>query len=207
MNLENLDAIIFDFGGVLININYNSTIEAFKRMGIEDFERLYSQANQSNLFNDFETGKIGADQFIGEIKKYLPNAIQESQIIDAWNSMINNVPSKVIELLTWLKNEKQKKIYLLSNTNSIHIDLAFKEWAKVSKLTPYEIFDKVYLSHEMHQRKPNPSIFEFVCKEQSLTPNQTLFIDDSIQHIEGAKSIGLQTYHLIDQEDLYTLFS
>ena len=206
MDLKELDAIIFDFGGVLINIDYDAT-NAFQALGGENFDELYSQASQSNLFNDLEIGQITPDAFISEMKRYLPSHVEEQQIIKAWNAMIQNVPKKAIEFLLWLKQEQNKKIYLLSNTNRIHIDVALEAWKTVSELTPHEIFDKVYLSHEVHQRKPNPSIFEFVCKEQSLNVARTLFIDDSIQHIEGANSIGLQTHHLIKQKDLYELFS
>lgn len=207
MKLEELDAIIFDFGGVLINIDYEATIDAFKEMGIDDFQQLYSQASQSNLFNDLETGTISADTFITEIQRYLPSHISRQKIIDAWNTMINDVPEEVIAFIKWVKEEKGKKIYLLSNTNIIHIDVALQAWKKVSNHSPRDIFDNVYLSHEVGQRKPNASIFQFVCDKESLDPPRTLFIDDSIQHIEGASSIGLQTCHLKKQTDLYEIFS
>jgi len=99
------------------------------------------------------------------------------------------------------------KIYLLSNTNEIHIDAALRSWDKTNYERPEQIFDTVYLSHEMRMRKPNKEIFEFVCEQEKLNPSETLFIDDSIQHVEGAKSIGLQTHHLQNQEEIYSLFS
>lgn len=199
-------AIIFDFGGVIININYQDTIEAFKALGIEDFETMYTQAQQSDLFNDIETGKISAQRFINGVLDYLPSGTSPNAVVSAWNSMIKDVPSKTLDLLLQLK-AKGYKLYLLSNTNEIHIDAALRAWDKTNHERPEHIFDKVYLSHEMGMRKPNREIFEFVCEAENLIPSETLFIDDSIQHIEGATSIGLQTHHLLNQEEIYSLFS
>ena len=120
--------------------------------------------------------------------------------------MIKNVPKSSIELLIRLKNEGYK-IYLLSNTNQLHIDVANKEWNKVSSLKTTEVFDGVYYSHEVKMRKPDEEIFQFVCNKHQLNPKQTLFIDDSIQHIEGAQKIGLQTIHLSEGLSLQSVFS
>lgn len=199
-------AIIFDFGGVIININYQDTIEAFKALGIDDFESMYTQAQQSDLFNDIETGSISAQRFINGVLDYLPTGTSPNAVVSAWNAMIKDVPSKTIDLLIQLKAQGYQ-LYLLSNTNEIHINVALRAWDKTNHKGPDHIFDKVYLSHEMGMRKPNKEIFEFVCKTENLVPAETLFIDDSIQHIEGATSIGLQTYHLQNQEEIYSLFS
>lgn len=203
---SNIKAIIFDFGGVLINIDYNATIRAFQNLGIEDFDEMYSQAAQSNLFDEIETGKISAQRFINGVLDYLPSGTSPNKVVEAWNAMILDVPASRIELLKRLKTEGYK-IFLLSNTNEIHIDLAYREWDKVSDQRPQEIFDHVYLSNEIGMRKPDAEIFEFVCEKQGLTPSETLFIDDSIQHIHGAKKIGLQTYHLTPDRSLQELFS
>ena len=198
--------IVFDFGGVIINIDYELTLEEFKKLGIDNFEELYSQANQSNLFDDIETGKISAQRFINDILDYLPARTSPNTVVSAWNAMIKEVPSKTIDLLIELKL-KGYDLYLLSNTNEIHIDAVLKAWDKTSHQRPEYIFDKVYLSHEIGMRKPNKEIFEFVCRQERLLPGETLFIDDSIQHIEGAASIGLKTHHLLNQKDIYSLFS
>ena len=202
----NIEAIIFDFGGVLININYEDTIQAFKDLGIDDFESMYSKAQQSNLFNDIETGAISPQIFVNRLKEYLPSEVSPNKIIEAWNAMIKEVPKSSIEILQSLK-KTGKKIFLLSNTNAIHIDKAYREWDKVSSLAPEEIFHHVYLSHEIHLRKPNAEIFEFVCEQEGLNPLTTLFIDDSIQHIEGASIVGLQTYHLESMTNLQSIIS
>ena len=203
---SSVKAIIFDFGGVLINIDYNATIRAFQELGINDFDAMYSQAAQSNLFDEIETGKISAQRFINGLLDYLPHGTSPNKVVEAWNAMILDVPSSAVELVKHLKQEGYK-VFLLSNTNEIHIDLAYREWDKVSGQRPQDIFDHVYLSNEIGMRKPDTEIFEFVCREQGLTPSETLFIDDSVQHIHGAKKTGLQTFHLTANRSLQEFFS
>ncbi len=200
------DTIIFDYGGVLINIDYQATISAFKNLGISDFEKLYSQAEQSNLFNDIEVGKISAQHFINNLLRILPSGTSANKVVEAWNAMILDIPASSIQLLKDLKR-KGYKIYLLSNTNELHIEVANKEWAKVSNESPEEIFDHVYYSHELHLRKPNVEIFNTVCKQQNLNLSSTVFIDDSIQHVEGATKAGLQAIHLKPGMRVQDLFS
>jgi putative hydrolase of the HAD superfamily len=203
---KSINSIIFDFGGVLINIDYKATIRAFKELGIENFDAMYTQANQSNLFNDIETGKISIPSFINRLLDYLPSGTSPNKVVEAWNKMILNVPKENILLLNRLKKEGYS-IFLLSNTNEIHIKKALQEWDKVSTKSPDEIFDKVYYSFELQMRKPNRVIYDFVCEEQELDPEQTLFIDDSIQHINGALLSGLQTFHLTSDKSILDYFS
>lgn len=205
MELNEIDAVIFDFGGVLINLDYERTVSAFKSLGIDSFEELYSKASQTNVFDDFETGQISAQRFINDLLRYLPQRTTPNQVVHAWNAMILDVPKEVIELLAKLK--RTKKIYLLSNTNEIHIDLAFRRWMQIASIHPKEVFDNVFLSHEIHLRKPHIETFEFVLEFERLIPERSLFIDDSIQHIEGAQKTGMKTHHLLAQEDLYAIFS
>ena len=198
--------IIFDFGGVLIRIDYNATLQAFKELGIANIETMYTQAEQVDLFNAIETGKISAQQFINSLLDHLPSGTSPNKVVAAWNAMILDVPTETIQLLDRL-SEQGYHLFLLSNTNSIHIDVALRRWSIASSKDIYSYFKHVYLSHEINMRKPDPQIFEFVCMEQGLDPNETLFIDDSIQHIEGARTIGLNTHHLLSMKELYTLFS
>ncbi|MCH2229684.1 MAG: HAD family phosphatase [Crocinitomicaceae bacterium] len=203
---SNINAVIFDFGGVIINIDYNDTIEAFTTLGISDFSSMYSQAQQSNLFNALEVGQISAQRFINGLLDYLPPGTSPNKVVSAWNAMIQDVPPATIDLLNELKY-KGYKIFLLSNTNEIHIKPAIAAWTKSSDRTMESTFNHVYLSHEIGMRKPHKAIFERVCREQNLNAYETLFIDDSIQHIEGAKAAGLHTHHLLNQSDIYSLFS
>lgn len=206
VELQRFDAIIFDFGGVIINIDYHRTIESFQQLGISDFRSLYNQAEQDQLFDDVETGRISPQQFINKLLDHLPSGTSPNQVVAAWNAMILDVPAKRIQLLEELRN-RDKKVFLLSNTNSIHIDKAWRNWdATETGIEPEQVFNKIYLSHEINLRKPNVEIFELVCNENELDPSRTLFIDDSVQHILGAQKLGLQTFHLVDT-DICQLFS
>lgn len=205
MKIPTAEAIIFDFGGVLIHLDPQATIDAFKSLGSENFESLYTAVSDSNLFTDVETGKISPQSFINGMLDHLPQGTTPNQVVKAWNAMILHIPKETLELLTELK--KHHRIFLLSNTNEIHIQKALIEWKRVSGKTPDDYFDHVYLSHEIGMRKPNSEIFEFVCREQNLTPEKTLFIDDSAEHIATASSLGIQTIHMKRNTPLQDVFS
>jgi len=203
MNKE-IEALIFDLGGVLINLNYQATLDAFRDLGLEHEQLSYSQANQTHLFDDYETGQISTQAFVNNIKNHVPHHVSANQIVAAWNAMILDFPIKKLELLERLSVEK--RIFLLSNTNALHMQKVERELAKVSDKKLHDYFEKVYLSHEIKMRKPHPEIFEFVCHDAGLNPSKTLFIDDSEQHVIGAKSIGLNAIHLLNSEDLLSHF-
>ena len=199
------EAIIFDLGGVLINLDYQKTTKAFEALGVTDFSELYSQAAQAELFSDFETGKISAQRFINELLVYLPKGTSPNKVVQAWNEMILDVPKKRISLLSELK--KSYPVFLLSNTNELHVPVVRREWAKVTDLPMEHYFDKVYFSHEMGMRKPHVETFQEVCRREGLQAEKTLFIDDTLQHIEGAKKAGLQVVHLVETDFLDQFFS
>lgn len=205
MQLEaSVKNIIFDFGGVILNIDYKLTEAAFARLGLTDFARIYSQASQNNLFDVFEKGLIPSSQFRIEIRKYIGDASDE-QIDEAWNSMLLDLPEERIRLLDMLK--KTHRLFLLSNTNEIHFT-AFTAYIndKFKRDVFSDVFEKAYVSHKLKMRKPDPEIFKFVLAENKLKEDETLFIDDSIQHIEGAKQLGIKTIHLKKGETILALF-
>ena len=187
--------IILDLGGVLLNIDYHLTINAFKELGITNFEELYSQANQNNLFDDFETGHIEDYQFIDGIAQNIPNSISKESLIEAWNAMLLDFPKERLDFLLELK-EKYNTV-LLSNTNTIHLDFFHNQLKEIHNIESLDHhFKHTYFSCEMGLRKPNPEIFLEVCKREGYKPSETLFIDDSIQHVEGAKKAGLNAYYI-----------
>jgi FMN phosphatase YigB (HAD superfamily) len=203
MKQNSFDAIIFDLGGVIINLDYQLTIEAFKKLGIDNFEEMYTQAKQNNLFDDYETGKISSQHFINSLLPFLPSGTSANKVVHAWNAMILDFPSKRLELLDQLNSKY--RVFLLSNTNDIHLQAVNRSLANTTDRKLESYFEKVYLSHEVKLRKPHKEIFELVCTEQNLNPYTTIFIDDTIGHINGANSIGLKGIHLIDKtiEELF----
>ena len=202
--MKNIKAIIFDLGAVILNINYQNTINAFSKLGVKNASTFYSKKAQDNLFNQIETGDITAEKFLTELQKETNNA-SLNQVSEAWNAMLLDLPENRLTLIQCLK--KKYSIYLLSNTNTIHIDAFKKKLGKVKWIKFYNLFDKMYLSHEVGLRKPNAAIFEYILKEQNLQAHEVFFIDDSSEHIEGANKLGIKTHHLKNKEEIATLFA
>ncbi len=183
-------AIIFDLGGVIINLSYQRTAAAFIGLGLKNFDEIYSKARQSHLFDDFEKGIISPVTFRDALRRYLPPETENEQLDAAWNAMLLDIPVSRVEWLRAMGNKY--RIFLLSNTNSIHVE-AFTAMAEevYGKGVFENIFEKCYYSCNMGMRKPDAEIFEEVLLENSLSRSNTLFIDDSIQHIRGAEKVGL----------------
>jgi HAD superfamily hydrolase (TIGR01509 family) len=201
--MKKIKSIIFDLGAVLLNISYQKTIEEFDKLGIKNSSTFYSKKLQTNIFNLLETGEISESDFIKEIQKYCTESTN-TQILYAWNAMLLDLPLHRVELLKQLK--KDFNLYLLSNTNSIHITEFENKIGRKQYKEFYQLFDKVYYSHKIGHRKPNAEAFQLIIEENNLIAEEILFIDDSPQHIEGAKKLGIKTYHLLDDEDVITLF-
>ncbi len=191
--------IIFDLGGVLFDIKYQNTINAFKNLGLVNFDSLYTQLKQDHLFDQLETGSISSSEFRNRIRSLGNRNFQDSEIDAAWNSLLIGFPQKNVDLLLRLKG--RYRLFLLSNSNEIH-ELAYSAMIMDSyKRNIFdELFEKVYLSHRIHLRKPGTEIFFKVISENALEPEQTLFIDDSPQNVEGARKAGLQTKWLKNTE-------
>ena len=201
--MKKCKAIIFDLGAVILNINYQNTIDEFTKLGVNNAATLYSKKVQTNLFNQIETGMISSNEFLKALQKETKNA-NINQVEKAWNAMLLDLPEERIQLIEKLKNNYS--IYLLSNTNAIHIDAIKKQLGKRKWLAFCKLFDKMYLSHELGLRKPDVKIFEYILNEQKLKAEEVFFIDDSPQHIAGAKKIGIHCHHLLDDENIITLF-
>ncbi|MEI6823561.1 MAG: HAD family phosphatase [Bacteroidota bacterium] len=196
--------IIFDFGGVILNIDYQASINAFKELGIKNFEILFSQASQFNIFDKLETGKLNPHDFRDEIRNISGLKLTDEAIDKAWNKMLLDIPIERIELLVKLKSEYN--IYLLSNTNAIHYDIYINEIYKAGYKSFDEIFNKAYFSHNVGMRKPHKDIYEYVLNEEKLIPEETLFIDDSLQNLQPAIDLGINTYLMKKDDELVNLF-
>lgn len=194
MNLEKIEAVIFDLGGVLINLDYERTSDAFKQLGMTRFDETYSQMQQTDLFDRFEIGEISSFHFINRVLDQLPAGISGNKVVHAWNAMILDFP---VERLEWLlKLKQEKRIFLLSNTNTLHIEKVRRSLeSAVGHQRLEDYFETVYLSCEMGMRKPHAEIFQHVCMIEGLNPATTLFIDDTLQHVEGARKAGLTAVH------------
>jgi len=191
--------IIFDLGGVLINLNYQLTRKAFEDLGVEDFDAFYTQHKVNPLFENLEVGAIEPEAFYEALREATGLTLSNDQLETAWNAMLLDFP---IERLLWLDQIKNKyNIYLFSNTNAIHYKAFTTIYAQTAPLiglnTDFNHFFKTaYYSHTLGQRKPELAAFEAVIQDAKLDPAQTLFIDDTISNIEGAQKAGLRTIFL-----------
>jgi epoxide hydrolase-like predicted phosphatase len=187
--------IIFDFGGVFIDVDYKRTEQAFVDAGIKNFSELYSQQSASPLFENLETGKIKDSDFYMELRKISGIKLDNYQITSCWNSILGNYFPQAIE---WLKDIRERyKVFLFSNTNAIHYDCFMNIYEKQFRKNDFnDLFDKTYYSHLAGIRKPNPEAFEYVLKDAGISAIDTLFIDDTISNIKGAKKAGLNTIFL-----------
>lgn len=188
--MTKISAIIFDLGGVILDLDQDKTVRAFSRLGVD----LDLMNGQSSIFNDFETGKIVAADFRHGIKTALKGEITDERIDEAWNAMLLETNLERFKIVAALK--KDFRTYLLSNTNSIHIDAFRKYLEGFCGTSAWDVlFDKQFLSYEIGLRKPGKAIYEYVLKDQGLTSAQCLFIDDSVPNLNGAASLGMRTLH------------
>ena len=201
--MKNAKAIIFDLGGVILNIDYKLTIAEFEKLGVKNADSFYSKKVQDPIFDKLEAGAISPKEFLEQLQKECDNASIEL-VENAWNAMLLDLPQSRLNYIKTLKNNYQ--IFLLSNTNAIHIR-AFKNKIGAEKWKAFSsVFDKMYLSHEIGFRKPDKEAFQIILEENNLKPNEVFFIDDSPQHIETAKGLGINCHYLLDREDITTLF-
>ena len=164
-----------------------------------------NKLNEEGFFNAYETGRISTDEFTSTLAIKSKGKASQQDIADAWNAMLLDIPPIRFEILKWAK--ENYNTYCLSNTNALHIDwinTMLRREFKLENLDSY--FDQVYLSHEMHQRKPDVEIFETLINNHQLNPAKTLFIDDTAGHLIGANEAGLNTYHLTEKKKIENLF-
>jgi len=186
--------IIFDLGGVLLNLDYTLTEQAFTDLGITNFGELYSQIRQNSFFDDWETGRISSQQFIEGVQSACGLDISDEQVCKAWNAMLLDMPLRRLQLLQQLR--LYYDLVLLSNTNEVHAQAVTEIVKNSHGQVLAAFFDKVYFSHRIGMRKPDAEIFMYVLEDNGWKAEETLFIDDSIQHVEAAKVLGIQAIYL-----------
>lgn len=202
MKLEAYDAVIFDLGGVVLDIDYQRTSDAFQALGLSDFDEIYSQAQQSGLFDRFEIGSISPQHFVNELLHFLPKGTTPNKVVHAWNQMLLDFPKENIDFLK--KLGAQKRIFLLSNTNELHASAFERLFRNQYGFELKSLFEKAYYSHEIGKRKPDVATFQYLCEKNNLLGGQVLFVDDTEKHIRGAESSGLQTKLILSNTRIST---
>ncbi|MCQ2960060.1 MAG: HAD family phosphatase [Bacteroidales bacterium] len=205
---EGIKNIIFDFGGVVFNIDESRTVNAFAQMfqcGVPDLFRKFMGAN--GLFERFERGELSTDDFLSTIQSVVPSAITREQIISAWNSVLIGYPEEHVQLL--LKLKKKYRTFLLSNTNELHTRefIKFAENQKLPIHSNHDLFEKVWYSNEIGMRKPDPRIYEYALKDAGIKAEETMFVDDLQQNVDAASSVGIYTERITPEHGIMQIFS
>lgn len=202
--MNSVKNIIFDLGGVIINLDILATIEAFNQISEVPFENIYTQAEQSPIFNLFDKGEISEFDFFNLLRKELRFKGSDEILYTAWNRMLLDVPQERLDLLVTAK--QNYKTFLLSNTNETHISVFERElYLNLGVRNFNDYFDKIYYSCRIGMRKPDKEIFDYVLKKNSLIPEETVFIDDSVQHVKAAGELGIRSYLLQPQMEIIDL--
>lgn len=200
--------IVFDFGGVLIDIDYKQTYHALGSLSGITFDPNTLSAKSLKVLHDFEIGKISIESFLWNLQqlavKELPHGID---LIKAWNAMLMGWDVAKFDFLLNLKSKYN--IFLLSNTNELHLNWIYQDLKNNHHVVDFDtrFFTKTYYSHLIGKRKPNADIFEYVQKDSQLNPSETIFIDDLIENIDAAaESVGWMTYHHNPKDNLIRVF-
>lgn len=201
-----IEAIIFDLGGVIIDIDFNLTLKALEKYTSHQFgEGEY--LTKHPIFYEFETGKISENAFFSEIQKVFSLNATLTELKQAWNALLLDIPQKRVDLLQHLQT--QLPTFILSNTNPTHLQEVENILRKQTNTSTLKMLvRKPYYSFEVGKAKPERAIYEQVIEENRLKPEKTLFVDDSLRNLEGAKKVGLQTFHIVPfAEDICDFFS
>ena len=192
--MDNVKNIIFDLGGVIMEIDINHTLNAFSEMGLKNIREHFRHGFAASFFSDHEAGRISDENFLKEIKKLLPGEVSDEAVIDAWNALVLYFPPERIALLKALR--KKYRVFLFSNTNAIHHQKFNEIYRETFSGELESLFEKAYFSHVLGHRKPETTGFELIIQENGLNPEETLFVDDALINVEGATKAGLRAIYL-----------
>jgi FMN phosphatase YigB (HAD superfamily) len=195
-----INTIIFDFGDVFINLDKQATVNSLRNLGLSGW---HEDLDQLNI--QFETGQISREAFIDGLQKFIPNA-SDDEILQAWSAILLDFPLYRLEFLQMLSTKY--RLFLLSNTDAIHIETFEQKNGATFYSDFYNCFEKVYFSFEIGMRKPNSEIYKYVLNEHDLQAKRTLFIDDKKENTDAALLLGLQVWNLqVGKEDVVDLFN
>lgn len=191
--------IIFDLGGVIVELDKQSCIDSFKSIGFNDFGRIINEYVQDGFFLDYEKGKIDSDEFREQIRKDISGNVSNEQIDKAMASFLPGIPKERLDAIYYYKSHY--RVFLLSNTNPIAIDIV-KPMFEISGRKMEDYFEKMFLSYEMKLAKPDAEIFRKILSETGISPDETLFVDDSPANLISAENLGIKTAFITQQNNL-----
>jgi HAD superfamily hydrolase (TIGR01509 family) len=192
--LKDIKNIIFDLGGVIMEIDVKQTLHAFSELGLKNIHEYFGHGFAASFFSDHESGRISDEEFLKEIKNLVNTGVSQGELIDAWNALLLRFPPERIALLKELKS--RYRLLLYSNTNAIH----YKKFSEIYRNSFQgeleDLFEKAYFSHALGHRKPDLGGYEQIISENHLDPKLTLFVDDALMNVEGAIKAGLKGLYL-----------
>ncbi|GGB11739.1 HAD family hydrolase [Puia dinghuensis] len=193
--MRGIKNIIFDLGGVILNIDSKRTTDAFVALGLKNVKELFGLGHADSFFKDYEVGKITDRQFINAVREATALDADDQAIVDGWNALLLDFPPERIELLRQLG--KNYRIFLFSNTNALHLAALRGIYTRTFGSGSLEdLFEKTYYSHLLGMRKPDRASYEYILRENELNAPETLFVDDAIINVEGAEQAGLKGLYL-----------
>lgn len=194
--------IIFDFGGVIVDLDKQAAIHAFEALGF-DVRAYINDYVQDGVFALMETGDMSPDEFCAYVREKAGSDVKDEEIFRAWNKMLVGIPARRVQTIRNLRTDY--RTYMLSNTNAIHWAYSCHELMASTGLEMVNCFDCIFLSFQMHLAKPDDRIFRKVLSEAGLKPEETLFVDDSSENCKAAERLGIQVFHSRQQEDWFSL--
>ena len=202
--LKGIKNIIFDLGGVLLNIDPQKTIDAFGRLGMPQLVANTGLSYDHDIFFRMEQGQITPDEFRNGVQELLQRPFAPEVIDEAWTAMLLDFPAIRVELVRRLRTDF--KIYLFSNTNAIHVAKYHSDFRKQHGFEVSSLFEKDFYSNEIGFRKPSPESFQEIIRLSGINPEETLFIDDSHQNVDAAIACGLKGLWLEPGQKIEILF-
>lgn len=201
---KNIKNIVFDLGGVLVDLDFKSAINGLQKAGFANVKEQLQAFDREGIFQKFEIGEMTADEFRTAIRENSTVTLTDDEVDALWNLMLLEIPREKLELILDLRGKYM--VYLLSNTNSIHWDYVCQNAFNYRGFRVNDYFEETFLSFEMHLAKPDKAIFEKMLEDANLIAEETLFIDDSEANCKAAAELGIHTHHYHIGDDLKEIF-
>lgn len=184
--------IVFDFGGVIADLDRDRAVRAFFQLGLKDAETRLDKYHQTGIFQELEEGKLTADTFRQELGVLCGRELTMEETRQAWLGFFTGVDVRKLDYMLELK--KSYRIYLLSNTNPFVMSWACSPGFTSCGKSLADYCDKLYLSYQIGCTKPEPAIFHNMLKKSQMIPSETLFVDDGASNVRVGQELGMHTF-------------
>ncbi len=193
--------LLFDFGDVFVDLDKGATLRKLSEAGYTEV-----RAEMYPLIAQYEKGTVSTGDFLSQAMAFFPEMGKE-ELMEAWNAIILDFPEYRLDFIRDLAARGTHRLFLLSNTNILHIERVIERMGSEQYSRFSSCFEGFYLSHEIGMRKPDAEVFQMILESNALLPGETLFVDDTLEHIQSAGRLGIKTWHLqAGREDVTEIF-